>query len=206
MVLRRRLVRSTVPVNVSVAPQPKDDKNFLARIDWTLSSKHTIDARYNLIDAYDSTAPGVTSASVGIATYQLQANSAISNFGNIGDTWIVTPNIVNVLRVGYKRYVLAGPPEDHHVWNDFGGNFVEPGVPVMPVLNASNYYTLGSAAQANANVVNENIEILEQLSWKKGNHNFQFGVNFLRLQYLNRDGLSRNVLFQLDVYGRVAGG
>ena len=177
---------SGAPVNVSTAFQPRDDKNVLLRLDWIVNDHHTIDARYDLIDADDQTSPGVTSASVGIATFDINANQAYSNFGNIGDTWIVTPNIVNIVRAGYKRYALTNPPLDHSTWNNFGGNFVEPGVPVMPVINASGQYTLGSTAQANASVINENLEILEQLSWTHGNHSFQFGANFLRLQYLNR--------------------
>jgi hypothetical protein len=172
--------------NVSTAFQPKGDKNVLGRVDWNISAKHTLDARYDLIDANDQTSSGVSSASQGVATYDLNANRAVSNFGNIGDTWIVTPNIVNIVRAGYKRYVLDNPPLDPSTWNTFGGNFVEPGAPTMPVLNASGYYTLGSTAQAEASVVNENIELLEQLSWTRGNHNFQFGANFLRLQYLNK--------------------
>jgi hypothetical protein len=190
-----------VPVNVSIAPQPRNDKNLLARIDWVASSRHTIDARYNLIRANDATAPGVTSASVGIATNQIQFNGATSNFGNIADTWVLTPNILNVLRVGYKRYVVAEPPLDHHTWADFGGNFQEPGIPVMPVVSASGAYTLGSVNQANANVVNENIELLEQLSWTKGNHTLQFGANFLRLQYLNRTDYPGTLAFSSTFTG-----
>jgi hypothetical protein len=173
------------PGLIDAAPQPRHDINVLGRIDYRLSSRHTIDARYNLIDANDATAPGVNSSSVGIATYQLDANASVSNFGNIGDTWVVTPNIVNVLRAGYKRYTYTTPPLDNHTWNSFGGNFMEVGPPVMPVINASGQYALGSSSQASANTVNENIEILDQLSWTRGSHNFQFGANFLRLQFLN---------------------
>jgi hypothetical protein len=172
--------------NVAKAPQPRHDYNVLGRVDWVASTRHKIDARYNLIDANDATAPGVTSASLGVATYAVSANSAVSNFGNIGDTWVISPNVLNIFRAGYKRYVFQTPPSDHNTWNNFGGNLVEPGVPTLPVISLSNYYTLGSPSQANANIVNENIELLEQLSWTRGAHSFQFGANFLRLQYQNR--------------------
>ena len=171
--------------NISLAPQPRNDKNVLARIDWILSPRNKVDARYNLIDASDATAPGVNSSSQGISTYERSANSAVSNFGNIGDTFVLSQNIVNVFRLGYKRYAYVNPPTDSSTWNSFGGNFVEPGPAVMPVLSLSNDYKLGSPSQAASSVVNENIELLDQLSWVRGAHNFQFGVNFLRLQYLN---------------------
>ena len=192
----------TVPALQSVAPQPKADYNVTGRVDYTVNLRHTIDARYNLINAADTTASGVNSASVGVSTYQLNANSAISHFGNIGETWVITPNLLNVFRVGYKRYANLNPPLDSHTWNDFGGNFVEPGVPVMPVLSASSFATYGNAAQSNASVVNENIEVLEQLSWTHGAHSFQFGVNFLRLQYLNRTDYPGQLSFSTTFSGQ----
>jgi hypothetical protein len=174
-------------VAVTRAPQPRNDYNVTGRIDWVVSGQHKIDARYNLIDANDATAPGVNSQSQGVSTFAVAANHALSNYGNIGETWVISPALVNVARVGYKRYVFGTPPIDRRTWNSFGGNFVEPGVPVPPVLNLSNDYKLGStSSQANSNVVNENVEALEQLSYVRGPHNFQFGVNYLRLQYLNR--------------------
>ena len=119
------LLNTDAPQNVSIARQPKDDKNVLARIDWNVNAKHTIDARYNLIYADDQTSPGVNSASLGIATFDINANKAISNFGNIGDTWILTPNIVNILRAGYKRYALTNPPAGQHdverIWRQLCG-------------------------------------------------------------------------------------
>jgi hypothetical protein len=193
------------PQATTSSPQPRNDRNALIRIDWVASDKHRIDARYNLIVADDATAPGVNSASQGVPTFEVSADHAVSNFGNIGDTWVVTPNILNVLRLGYKRYTFQTPPFDHTTLNDFGGNFVEPGTPVMPTINASNAYRLGATTQANSNVVNENIELLEQISWTKGKHNLQFGANYLRLQYLNRTDYPGNLNFSTDFTGSSVG-
>ena len=112
---------------VAKAPQPRHDYNVLGRFDWVATSRHKIDARYNLIDAADATAPGVSSASLGVATYAVSANHAVSNYGNIGDTWVISPNLLNVFRAGYKRYVFQTPPSNQNTWNNYGGNFVEPG-------------------------------------------------------------------------------
>ena len=189
------------PEATTLGAQPRNDRNALIRIDWVASTRHTIDARYNLIDADDATAPGVNSSSQGVPTYEISANHAVSNFGNIGDTWVVTPNIVNTFRVGYKRYIVANPPLDHNTWNTFGGNFVEPGIPVAPVINVSGSYKLGSTGQANASVVNEDIEVLDQITWTRGNHNFQFGANFLRLQYLNKTDYPGTLSFSTTFTG-----
>jgi Carboxypeptidase regulatory-like domain/TonB-dependent Receptor Plug Domain len=186
---------------ITAAPQPRNDQNFTARADWIVNSRHNIDLRYNLIAANDATAPGVNSSSVGVATYELSANNAVSNFGNIGDRWILSPNVLNTIRVGYKRYVYRTPPIDHNTWNTFGGNFVEPGVPVMPVIGITNSVSFGSTSQANSSQINEDIEVLDQLSWTRGNHNIQFGVNFLRLQYLNNADYPGDMAFSIPFTG-----
>jgi len=190
-----------LPTAITVAAQPRHDINLLARVDFSLNSRHTIDARYDLIDANDATAPGVSPSSAGIANYELSGNTAASNFGNIGDTWIVTNNILNTFRAGYKRYYTTSPPQDPTTWNSLGGNFSEPGPPVTPVVGVSGYYTAGAATQAAHNVVNENIELLEQMTWTRGNHNFQFGANFLRLQYLNRTYYPGDLAFSVAYSG-----
>jgi hypothetical protein len=190
--------RNGVNQSVTAAPEPKHDTNVTIRLDAMLNSKHTLDMRYNLIRGDDTSAAGVNSASVGIGNYERSYLTALGNFGNIGDTWVVTPNILNVIRAGYKRYESVSNPTDPSTLNNFNpggvqGNFLEPGKPGLPVFSlGSAYYSIGAAGtsggtsnQAFSDRVNEDIEILDQLTWSHGKHNFQFGINFLRLQYLN---------------------
>jgi hypothetical protein len=175
---------STPPL---LAPLPQQDLNLLTRVDYNLNSKHTLDARFDLISANDHTAPGVTSAAVGVPTYEVLYNQAFSKFGNIGDTWVVTPNLLNVARIGYKRYENVRTPQDHSTLATFGGNFnMNDPISAMPAINF-NTFTLGSTSQGYADVINEDIEAKDDLSWTRGNHNLSVGLDWLRLQYLNNN-------------------
>jgi hypothetical protein len=175
-------IYSTPP---QLAPLPQQDLNLLARVDYNLTSKHTLDARFNLINANDHSAPGVTSAAVGVPTYEVLYNQAFSKFGNIADTWVVTPNLLNVARVGYKRYENVRTPQDHSTLATYGGNFnMNDPIAAMPAINF-NTFTLGSTSQGYADVINEDIEAKDDLSWTRGNHNVSLGLDWLRLQYLN---------------------
>jgi hypothetical protein len=186
--------------SIAAAPQPKNDTNVLVRLDYILSTKHTLDMRYNLIRGNDMTAPGVNSASVGIANYEVDYNTVVSNFGNIGDTWVISPNTVNVFRAGYKRYENVTNPTDPSTYDTFNsanstinGHLLEPGKKVLPVLSfGSSYFSLGAAGASGGNAnqafsdhINEDIDLLDQLTWSHGKHNYQFGAEFMRLQYLN---------------------
>jgi hypothetical protein len=60
------------------------------------------------------------------------------------------------------------------------------------VINVNTRFTLGSASAAYTHSVNQNIELFDNVSYVHGNHNVQFGANYLRLQYLNiRDNPGR---------------
>ena len=170
-----------------LAPLPQQDLNLLARVDYVLNRSHTLDVRYDMITANDHTGPGVNSSAVGVPTYEILYNQAFSKYGNIGDTWVITPNLLNIARAGYKRYENVRTPEDHHTLADFGGNFnMNDPISAMPAINF-NTFTLGSTSQGFADVINEDIEIKDDLSWTHGNHNFSVGMDWLRLQYLNRN-------------------
>ena len=168
-------------------PLPQQDLNLMGRVDYNLTHSHTIDARYNMIVANDTTAAGVSSAGVGVSTYEPLYNQAFSKFGNIGDTWVITPNLLNVLRLGYKRYENIRTPTDHSTLATYGGNFnMNNPIQGMPYINF-NTFPLGSTNQGFADVVNENLELKDEVSWTHGNHSISFGVDFLGLQYLNKN-------------------
>ena len=188
------------PKAVTTSPAPTGDINALARIDYNFG-RHTIDVRYDLIHSTNTSPQGVDSLSQGIATYESAIRDAKSHFANIGDTWQLKANLLNVFRVGYKRYESTQYPTDTHTFSDFGGVFPQIGSPVLPTISLSGQFTLGNSGQGYQDHINENFEGLEQLIWTKGNHTVQGGVDFLALQYLNRSDYADNLSFSTTFTG-----
>ncbi|WP_176441599.1 TonB-dependent receptor [Granulicella rosea] len=177
---------------VTTSPAPTGDKNILARLDYNPAPQHRFDIRYNFIHSNALGPQGVSSASQGVAGYAILNKQAYSNFGNVGWVWVVSPTIVNELRVGYKRFESTQYPQDTRTLNTcvpgsmFCGNFVETGQPTLPAFNFSNGFALGASNQGYQDAINENVEMSESLTYSRGAHTFKLGYNFLRLQYLNR--------------------
>jgi len=174
---------------VTESPAPTGDKNALIRMDYTLNGTMQFDARYNFFASTSDSPPGVNSQSVGVATYGLVSARAVSNFGNVGFQWVMSPTLLNNVRVGYHRFETKQFPDVHETLSNFGGNFYEPGIPSLPAINF-NSFSLGSTSDGYQDHINEDVEVTDSLSWTKGNHNFQFGFSFLRLQYLTRSQYS----------------
>jgi len=157
------------------AKVPQREDAGLLRIDYNLGHGHTLDARYFETAVSDTVVRG------NVETYEPDAEQGNIHFGNIGDTWVLRPNVLNILRLAYKRYGYFYTPTDHTTLSDLGANFPSyNSVPVLPV-----FPNLGGTNQAVSSTVNEDIEANDNLTWTKGNHNFQFGVDVLRLQYEN---------------------
>ena len=170
----------------SIAPFPNSEYDGLMRVDYNLNTRHNLSARYYIADASDLEGDGVSSSTLsGLSTYEILANSGLNNFVSVQDTWTITPNMLNVLNLGYKRYVNTILPTDPTTVNQLGGQIQSFGVPTLPEFNF-NVYDAGSTSEAYQDKINEDIEVDDSLSWTHGQHNFKGGASFLRLQYLNK--------------------
>jgi len=168
-----------LPLAASTVPQPKHEYGGNLRVDWNASSRHIIDAHFYKTYNNDATPNGETS----VANYEPDFNIARITAGSIGDTWVLGPSLLNVLRVGYKRYVYGVTPTDPTTLQELGSNFPVPGIPELPAVTVDARFSLGSASAYATNNVNEDIEATDTLSYTHLTHNIQTGVDFLRNQY-----------------------
>jgi len=179
---------------VTEAKLPRNDQSVLLRLDYQLE-RHTIDARYYQQNADDHSAPGVATGSqaagslgpnAGNAGYEITYNTGKNRLGSIDDTWVLTPNMLNVARAAYKRYVNVISPTDHTSLSSFGSAISLPWVPSLPYFGVSGRFTLGTLNEGYQYKINGSIEMDDTLTWSHGKHNIAAGVTFLRLEYLNR--------------------
>lgn len=166
-------------------PQPQHEYGGFLRIDHNLSARQTLAYRFYRTDNSDLTSNGGSNASTGVPTYEIDANAALVTAGSVSHTLIVTPNLVNVATLGYKRYAYNVLPTDTNTLKTLGSQFVYPGFQSLPVINVNTRFTLGNSLDAYTRAVNENGELVDNLSWVKGTHNLQFGADYLHMQYLN---------------------
>ncbi len=151
------------------SPAPQTLNTSIARLDWTPSSKHRLFGRGGFQkDTLAGTQqfPGQPAASV------LVDNSKGMVFG---DTWTVSPSLVNDLRYGYIRqgYGQSGLGSGDYV--DFR-------------------FLANNSAETRNTVVNvPTNNIVDNLTYAKGKHTFGFGGNW-RLVHINRssDSVSFN--------------
>jgi len=178
---------------VTKAKLPRNDQNAMLRLDYHFA-RHSIDARYYQQNADDHSAPGVATGSAtggilgpdaGNANYEVTYNTGVNRLGSIGDTWVLTPNLLNVARAAYKRYVNVIYPQDPTTLSTFGAAISLPGVPTLPYFGVSGRLALGTLSEGYQYSVNDSLQLDDDVSWQHGHHSLMFGAEWLRLEYLN---------------------
>jgi len=136
------------------SPNPVSNNTSIVRLDWTPTAKHHLFVRGGLQkDVTDATEqfPG-------------QGPSLVTEDNSkgiiAGDTWIITPNLVNDLRYGYIRQGYSNRGVGSGDYVDFR---------FLSTTTAETRTTIVSVPVHN---------IVDNLNWNKGNHDFQFGVNY----------------------------
>ncbi len=168
------------------SPAPESLNTFIAKLDWDLGSKHRLFVRGNLQGDNVLSAeqfPG------GPPTSELYSN----NKGiAAGDIWSITSSMVNNVRYGFIRegYANRGATNSNYV--TFGG--------ISSLTPTSETSEIVSLPVHN---------VIDDLTWTKGNHTFQFGGNY-RAIFNNRQSdatlfSSANVTYTYLTVGSIAG-
>ena len=92
-------------------------------------------------------------------------------------------------RVAYKRFQYNILPTDPTTLVNLGATIPGPGLPGVPQLprfEVTNRFTAGAANSSYSISTNASFEVDENLSWTRGNHNLQFGAEYLDLNYIHR--------------------
>ena len=143
------------------SPNPKTLNTTIVRIDYVPSQKNRLFARGNL--QKDTTAGTEQFPGQGPSSELIDNTKGMT----FGDTWTITPTMVNDIRYGYIRqgYGSSGAGSGDYV--DF--RYIA---------------TQTAETRSTISIVPVN-NIVDNFNWTKGRHNFEFGVNW-RLIHQNR--------------------
>ena len=157
-------------------PNSSDEDQALGRGDWNRTVQHSIFGRYYFTDwrnpgAYDgknllqTTRPGV-----------LDRTQSVT----VGDSYSVSPTIVNALRVTWSRNrVTRGPASGLPTSSDIGLN-VAPSPGNFPSINVTNNFSTFCGTCSLAFVNSSSWQFADDLNWVKGRHQIALGAELIR--------------------------
>jgi outer membrane receptor protein involved in Fe transport len=169
----------------TVSPTVQDDRDqFGGRLDFRLSDKHSMLARY-----MRSTAEVLTPRTVQPAD---QAASATLQDVMLSDTYAFSSNAINVARFAFNR-IYANPAVTSGITNaDYGINLANtnPLAVGLASMVISGFPTLGDPQQPFVERVNNVFQFTDDFTYLTGRHSMKFGVEirkeYMKIAFINR--------------------
>jgi hypothetical protein len=165
-------------------PAPQDENQWIGRLDYTLSSRHSVFGRYFMTNYYQE--------SLFDGNLLNAINPGLKDRGKyltLGDNFAISPNISNALRGTVTRLAIArGAPGDLISPSTIGSN-VYSSVPNYIYLNVSGAFTASCGSCAPTHYVTNHYQAADDLSIQKGSHFLQVGFDYIH-EELNLAGLN----------------
>lgn len=148
----------------------------VVKMDYQINEKHSIFGRamVSLLDI-GSSYDGKNALTVSQTASHFRSASL-----TIGDTYLIGSNIVSSFRIGATRMDAPKIPDNFATWQDLGVNASSFLAPTIRLTVSGNGFAIGSGNSiAGAANTGPNFNLVEDISWSKGSHQYGFGVNYL---------------------------
>jgi Carboxypeptidase regulatory-like domain len=179
-------------------PLPQNEDQYIARIDWTATTKQTVFGRYYLTHF---TQPPSFGGNL-LNTQNPALDDRVQSF-TLGHTYTLTSSLVSSFHVGWTRnIVIRNIAPDVINPNTLG---IQSYAPIKNYLymNISNAFTVACGTCESLLNSTNGYNVLEDMFWTKGMHHFSFGGNYLR-NTLVSDGVN-NANGQFNFTGQYTG-
>lgn len=177
---------------------PQNEDQYIARIDWTATTKQTVFGRYYLTHF---TQPGTFAGNL-LNTQNPTLDDRVQSF-TLGHTYTLTSSLVSSFHLGWTRNIVI---------RDIAPDVINPNTlgiqsyaPIKNYLymNISNAFTVACGTCESLLNSTNGYNVLEDMFWTKGMHHFSFGGNYLRNQLVS-DGVN-NANGQFNFTGQYSG-
>jgi len=176
------------------------DDQYIGRVDYVRSEKHTIYGRYFW---YDYTQKPYFDGKNALTTGPNPGNLDAAQTVTIGDTYTLSPTKVNAFHATYNRRAdNRGSATNLFSPNDLGINMYD-NIPNYIQLTISNYFNVacGTCAPGYFNV--NNFQISDDFTWIRGKHQFGFGFDGRKEQFNQTNNQQSNA--QISFNGGISG-
>jgi hypothetical protein len=152
----------------ATVPEPTNSDELVFKIDHRLTNAHQLTGSY-----YYQTGELIEGMQQNLPWSRRSFDWTQQNY-NVGDTWTPSPSLVNQLRLTYVRNFGGRINPPAQTLADFGSQFQVQGVPALPQIAVTGYFTLGQAI-AGPTAGSNYYGLRDLVSWNKGRHFLKVG-------------------------------
>lgn len=167
------------------APVPNDVYSFDGRIDHTLNEKNRLFGSYSYYQVSRQDPPWTANAVAGNGNFATQYRIRTRQF-SLGWTYTLTNTVLNDARFGFSRDYAHSDPVGVTLGKSLAPDYGLTGIPVgpgtagIPPIEISGLTRLGTSPWRPQYQISQAWNLIDNLTWLKGNHSFKFGYQYLR--------------------------
>jgi hypothetical protein len=175
--------------------RPTDGNQYLARFDQVVSSKNRFNLRYFIDNNAGADNFPQGSSFPGYSPF---ANSLRMQTATIEDTHSFTPTLLNTMRATYTRFNYLENNTVRSTLVELGGtDFSHAGGAVtLPRLDIVGRFVLSPGRDRQR--LSDNLDMSENLTLSRSNHQWKFGADVQRNRFLYRDNNNTGGQFRFD--------
>ena len=168
-------------------PEPQHESQYIGRVDWNQSSKHSLFGRYFFAD-YSS--PAAFDNDLLLTTQRGVADRSQSV--TVGDTYSINATTVNSLHATWTRLAITrGPASDFINLTDVGVNMFSAAPNYMDIA-VNGYFGGGCGSCAPAILNQDSYQVANDLDMVRGRHHISLGVDLIHYQFNYRNYVIAN--------------
>ena len=186
---------NTAVTNLAVDPYTFNAKRIenldegSARVDYKLTQKDDFLLQYNYFND-PSLEPSLSLCSSGVLPSAGCIQNQISTLASINETHIVSAHWLNEIRLGFDRLEQPRIGTDNSNTNfpKVPGAFLDPHIPAnllggAPTTTVTGYSSTHPYSNLPQHRWDDHFNLVDNVSYTRGNHNFKFGTNLLQARY-----------------------
>ena len=157
-------------------PRPQREDQYIGRVDWYQSAKHTVFGRYFIAD-YKQPAAFNNNLLLTGARGLLDRSQSVA----LGDTYTITPTILNSFHASWSRLAITrGPAADLINFGDTGVNIYSPVKNDMQLAVSGHFREGGTNSLSTFD--DNSTQFAEDLDIIRGRHHISLGAEIIRPQ------------------------
>jgi hypothetical protein len=164
---------------------PKDTQSFDVRVDHALNDRNHLFGRYSQYIINNQDPPWTTDPVAGNGDFATAYNIHERSVAIAWDD-TVKSSLLNELRFGFNRDYAHSDPIGLQLGTSLAPQFGLTGIPVgantagIPPIEINGVSRIGTSPWRPQFQISQVWQVLDNLSWLKGNHSFKFGYEFRR--------------------------
>jgi hypothetical protein len=163
-------------------PSPNDENQWVGRVDWLQSAKHSFFTRYFILDWAN---PPYYTDNI-LTTTRSGLNDRIQTLV-LGEQSSFSPTLLNAFHATFGRFLVnRAVAEKMPNLNDFGARIFQ-AYPHFVDLNVSSHFSIGGGSNAPAVFARNQFQFSDDVDIIRGRHRYMLGVEAIAMQMDERN-------------------